>query len=130
MLRGIKLWTGVLSPELADRLVDAFEDPIQYPRVEDEFLQAARSGEIVPPLAFEALLILGSPRAFELEIDFEGTDFEYRLPEPVWSNWGTHLRQDPRFKSWIRTLGYDQYWRRNGWPDRCSPTSLDDFECV
>ena len=40
------------------------------------------------------------------------------------------LRRDPRFKTWVRDLGYDQYWREYGWPDRCRPTGLDDFECV
>lgn len=130
MLRGIELWTGELPAPFADRLVDALHDPVQFQSVESEFLQAVESGALPGPLAFEALLILGSPAAFDLEIDFAGTPFQYRLPEPVWNNWGVQLRQDPRFKSWIRALGYDQYWRRNGWPDRCSPTSLDDFECI
>ncbi len=96
----------------------------------DAFNEAGEQGELPPILAFESLLIMGSPRAFDLGVDLHGTPFEYNLPEPVWNNWGAQLRRDPRFKSWVRDLGYDQYWREYGWPDRCRPTGLDDFECV
>jgi tetratricopeptide (TPR) repeat protein len=130
MLRGIELWSGNLPDYFADRLVDAFQFPAQTSAVEGEFIDAAGTGALDKALAFEALLILGSPRAFNLEVEFAGTPFQYRMPEQVWSNWGVRLRQDPRFKTWVRALGYEQYWRRHGWPDRCSPISLDDFECI
>jgi len=130
LLRDVKMWTGVLPGEYADLVVTAFEDPVRYNWVESALVNAARQGRLEELVAFEALLIMGSPVAFDLEVDISGTAFEYRLPEPVWNNWGVNLRRDPRFKNWIRSLGYDRYWRMNGWPDRCRPTSLDDFECV
>ena len=130
MLRGIELWSGNLPEHFADRLVDALADPAQMPAVETELLQAAQAEALAPLLVFEAMLILGSPAAFDLQPDFSNTEFQYRLPEQVWSNWGWRLRQDPRFKAWVRSLGYEQYWRRYGWPDRCQPVSLDDFQCL
>ncbi|MEE4174965.1 MAG: winged helix-turn-helix domain-containing protein [Xanthomonadales bacterium] len=130
LLRGIQLRMGALPPAYADLLVEAFENPPRRRFVEDAFVDGV-AGERVPPLvAFEALLIMGSPRAFDLEVSLEGSYFEHRLPEAVWHNWGVELRRDPRFKGWVRALGYDQHWRRYGWPDRCRPTGLNDFECV
>jgi TolB-like protein/DNA-binding winged helix-turn-helix (wHTH) protein len=130
LLRGIKLRMGVLPPAYADLLVEAFENPLRRRGVEDTFLRGVQEEEILPLVAFEALLIMGSPRAFDLEVSLEDSYFEHRLPEAVWHNWGYELRRDPRFKGWVRALGYDQHWRKYGWPDRCRPTGLNDFECV
>ena len=76
------------------------------------------------------LLFRAFRSAFDLEVSLEDSYFEHRLPEAVWHNWGYELRRDPRFKGWVRALGYDQHWRKYGWPDRCRPTGLNDFECV
>jgi len=130
LLRGIELRAGRLPPDFADLLVDAFENPPRRKFVESAFLDGSRRGSLTVLVAFEALLIMGSPRAFDLEPELQGTFFEHRLPEAVWHNWGAELRQDPRFKGWVRALGYDQHWRKYGWPDRCRPTGLNDFECI
>ncbi len=130
LLRGIELRAGTLSPEFADLLVDAFENPPRRKFVESAFVEGSRRAALPVLVAFEALLIMGSPRAFDLEPELQGSFFEHRLPEAVWHNWGMELRQDPRFKGWVRTLGYDQHWRKYGWPDRCRPTGLNDFECI
>lgn len=130
MLREIQLRTGVMPPAYAERLVQAFEDPPRRSQLAGEFVAGARAGDLSELLAFEALLIMGSPRAFDLNPDVTGTMFEHRLPEPVWNNWGVELRRDPRFKTWVQSLGYDRYWRKFGWPDRCKPTGVNDFECV
>ncbi len=130
LLSGIRLRAGPLPPEFADLLVGAFEAPPRRAFVEQTFIDAVGEGSLERLVAFEALLILGSPRAFDLEVSLEGSWFEHWLPEAVWHNWGVDLRRDPRFKGWVRALGYDQYWRQYGWPDRCRPTGLDDFECV
>ena len=130
LLRGIQLRMGALPPAYADLLVEAFENPPRRGFVEESFLTGARDEELLPLVAFEALLIMGSPRAFDLEVSLENSYFEHRLPEAVWHNWGYELRRDPRFKGWVRALGYDQHWRKYGWPDRCRPTGLNDFECV
>mgnify|MGYP006278861667 CR=1 FL=1 len=130
LLRGIPLRMGPLPDAYADLLVEAFADPPRRLAVEQAFLDGVREGSLPPLVAFEALLVMGSPRAFDLEADLSGSWFEHRLPEAVWHNWGVELRRDPRFKRWVRSLGYDQHWRKYGWPDRCRPTGLNDFECV
>lgn len=130
LLRGIELRMGSLPPGFADLLVDALEDPTRRAFTETAFLEGARNDELPALVAFEALLVMGSPRAFDLEPELAGTYFEHRLPEAVWHNWGVELRQDPRFKGWVRALGYDQHWRKYGWPDRCRPTGINDFECI
>lgn len=130
LLRGIPLRMGALPPGYADLLVEAFENPSRRPGVEAAFLRGVQDEKLLPLVAFEALLIMGSPRAFDLEVSLENSYFEHRLPEAVWHNWGYELRRDPRFKGWVRALGYDQHWRKYGWPDRCRPTGLNDFECV
>jgi TolB-like protein/DNA-binding winged helix-turn-helix (wHTH) protein len=130
LLSGIELRMGSLPPYYAGLLVDAFENPLRRAFVEDAFLDGAQRGELPVLVAFEAMLVMGSPRAFDLEPELAGSYFEHRLPEAVWHNWGVELRQDPRFKGWVRALGYDQHWRKYGWPDRCRPTGLNDFECI
>ncbi len=130
LLRGLHLRMGVLPVAYADLLVEAFANPPRREYVEQAFVEGVHRQELLDLVAFEALLIMGSPRAFDLEAELTGSWFEHRLPEAVWHNWGVELRRDARFKGWIRALGYDQYWRKYGWPDRCRPTGLDDFECV
>ncbi len=130
LLRGIQLRMGALPPAYADLLVEAFENPPRRRTIERAFVTGAQQKELLPLVAFEALLIMGSPRAFDLEVSLENSYFEHRLPEAVWHNWGHELRRDSRFKGWVRALGYDQHWRKYGWPDRCRPTGLNDFECV
>lgn len=39
------------------------------------------------------------------------------------------VRQTARFKAYIRDSGILAYWKANGWPDLCHPTTGDNFEC-
>jgi hypothetical protein len=48
----------------------------------------------------------------------------------IWNNWAVAARRDQRFKDWVGKLGYPEFWRKYGWPDRCRPTGFDDFECI
>jgi adenylate cyclase len=36
---------------------------------------------------------------------------------------------DPRAKKLLREAGFEAYWRKSGWPDRCRPLGDADFEC-
>ncbi len=47
----------------------------------------------------------------------------------LWAPSMTAVRQTARFKSYVRAAGLVDYWRQNGWPDVCHPTTSDDFEC-
>ena len=39
------------------------------------------------------------------------------------------VRKLPEFKNLVRREGLVDYWRVEGWPDVCRPTTADDFEC-
>ena len=47
----------------------------------------------------------------------------------VWLPLMSEVRRTPEFKSLVRDIGMESYWREYGWPDDCHPTSGDDFEC-
>ena len=50
----------------------------------------------------------------------------------VWPFWGEHyasLRKTDQFKSYLRSLGFVEYWRQHGWPDLCHSAGADDFAC-
>lgn len=91
---------------------------------------ATETGELNKLVGFESLLILGSPAAFDLGVDPVADFRNLQLHAQIWNNWAVEFRQDPRFKEWVTALGYVDFWRKNGWPDRCRPTGLTDFECI
>jgi TolB-like protein len=47
----------------------------------------------------------------------------------LWSPVMYDMRQLPGFKQLVRDMGLVDYWRQAGWPDRCHPTTGDDFKC-
>ena len=129
LLRDVKLRSGVLPAAYADMLIGGLEDPNGPDECAMMLVNATRQGELDELVGFEALLILGSPRAFDLGIDPFNLD-KMQILSQVWNNWSVELRQDPRFKEWVKKLGYVDFWRKYGWPDRCRPTGPDDFECI
>jgi len=129
-LRDARLRSGVLPAVYADLLVDALEDPSQKKTVARKFISAAAAGELTDLVSFESLLMLGSPSAFDLGIDPLNDITRIQIHAQVWNNWSVAIRQDPRFKDWVKKLGYTNFWRKHGWPDRCRPTGPDDFECI
>ncbi len=129
LLRDVQLRSGVLPAVYADMVIDALENPSLSGEYAQKLVTAARQGELDKLVSFEALLLLGSPRAFDLDIDPFNDINKMHILSQVWNNWSVALRQDPRFKDWVEKLGYVDFWRKHGWPDRCRPTSLSDFEC-
>ena len=129
LLQDVRLRSGVLPKEYADMLVDALEDPNGPDECARMLVSASRQGKLDELIAFEALLILGSPRAFDLGID-PFSIARTQILAQVWNSWGVELRRDSRFKVWVENLGYVGFWRKYGWPDRCRPTGPDDFECI
>lgn len=130
LLRDARMRSGILPAELADALVDALEDPSLAVDLVGKIFAATEQGEMDRLLAFEALLLLGSPAAFDLAIDPIHDVSRKQILAQVWNNWGIALRQDPRFKAWVEELGYEDVWRKRAWPDRCKPTGSDSFECI
>jgi hypothetical protein len=47
----------------------------------------------------------------------------------LWDPSVAALRKTERFKTYVRKVGFYEYWRAKGWPDLCHPTSGADFEC-
>ncbi|MDX2417097.1 MAG: winged helix-turn-helix domain-containing protein [Xanthomonadales bacterium] len=130
LLPGVKMRSGRMPAVYAGLLIDALEDPARKEEVVRKIISATQTGKLDKLIGFESLLILGSPGAFDLGIDpVEGVK-NLQLHAQVWNNWAVEFRQDPRFKDWVRALGYVEFWRKYGWPDRCRPTGLNDFECI
>ena len=129
-LRDTRMRSGLLPAAYADLLVDALEDPAKVEETAHTFVTAVEKGDLTNLTGFEALLVLGSPRVFDLGIDPLGDITRLQIHAQVWNNWAVAVRQDPRFKEWVKTLGYVSFWRKYGWPDRCRSTGLGNFECI
>jgi len=130
LLRDTRMRSGVLPAIYADWLIDALENPALSEVVAQKFISAVKQGDLAPCVSFESLLILGSPHAFDLNIDPLIGLTRIQIQAQIWNNWGVAIRQDPRFKDWVEKLGFAGFWRKNGWPDRCRPTGPNDFECI
>jgi len=54
-----------------------------------------------------------------------------RSPDPwiFWLPMMSDVRIQPEFKSLVRGIGLDSYWREYGWPDYCHAISADHIEC-
>ena len=48
---------------------------------------------------------------------------------PLWAPRYASVRKTERFKNYVRSLGFVDYWRQHGWPDLCHPVGINDFEC-
>lgn len=130
LLHDVRMRSGVLPAGYADLLIDALEDPTLVEETAQKFVSAAETGELAACISFESLLLLGSPRAFDLDIDPRSDITRIQVLAQVWNNWAVSVRRDPRFKEWVEKLGYADFWRKHGWPDRCRSTGPDDFECI
>ncbi len=130
LLRDSRMRSGVLPAVYADLLVDALEDPGLKEEAARKLMSAAEIGELTKLVSFESLLILGSPHAFDLGIDPLSDITRTQIHAQLWNNWAVAVRQDPGFKAWVDKLGYADFWRKHGWPDRCRPTGPKDFECI
>jgi tetratricopeptide (TPR) repeat protein len=129
-LRDVRMRSGQLPAVFADLLIDGLEDPAILEDAAQQVLLAVETGELTELVGFEALLILGSPHVFDLGIDPLSDILRLQIHTQIWNNWAIAVRQDPRFKDWVKALGNAEFWREHGWPDRCKPTGPDDFECI
>jgi TolB-like protein/DNA-binding SARP family transcriptional activator len=48
----------------------------------------------------------------------------------LWSPDFAPVRKTERFKTFVRKMGFLEYWRARGWPDLCHPIGADDFACA
>jgi TolB-like protein/DNA-binding winged helix-turn-helix (wHTH) protein len=129
-LQGVRMRSGIMPPVYADLVIDALEFPSRKEEIGQIIVNATLAGELEKLVGFESLLMIGSPRAFDLGIDPVVDIKNLQLHAQIWNNWAVEPRRDPRFKDWVRKLGYVDFWQKHGWPDRCRPTGLNDFECI
>ena len=57
---------------------------------------------------------------------------QYRNHSPKFWMWTPSLkpfRRSEAFREFVRETGMVDYWRANGWPEKCRPVGEDDFEC-
>lgn len=130
LLREVRMRSGTLPAAFSDLVVDALQDPSKKETVASQIIVATETGSLDRLVGFESLLILGSARAFDLGIDPMIDIKNLQIHAQIWINWAVEFRQDPRFKVWVEKLGYVDFWRNHGWPDRCHLTGLNDFECI
>jgi len=130
LLGGTRMRSGVLPEVYADMLINALEDTALVEEVAQKFVSAVADGELTKGVGFESLLILGSPRAFDLRMEPHMDSTRIQTNAQIWNNWAVAARRDQRFKDWVGKLGYPEFWRKHGWPDRCRPTGFDNFECI
>lgn len=130
LLQDVRMRSGIMPAIYADLVIDALEDPSRKAEIAQTIVTATLTGELDTLVGFESLLMIGSSRAFDLGIDPVVDIKNLQLHAQIWNNWAVEFRQDPRFKDWVRKLGYVDFWQKNGWPDRCRPTSLNNFECI
>jgi tetratricopeptide (TPR) repeat protein len=130
LLRDARMRTGLLPANYADIVIDAIEDKSKKQETAGVIMSAVESGELNKLAGFETLLLLGSSRAWELGVDPVKDISNVQIHAQVWNNWAVDVRRDPRFKDWVTKLGYLDFWRKYGWPDRCRPTGPDEFECI
>lgn len=129
LMRDVQMRSGLLPAAYADILIDGLQNHEQFGASEAALMQAINAGELNKTVGFEALLVLGSAQAFELDIDPFNVQRIFILAQ-VWNSWSVGLRQDPRFKKWLETMGFVEFWQQYGWPDRCQSTGLHSFECI
>jgi TolB-like protein len=60
----------------------------------------------------------------ERAINLQATGFN-----TIWFPVMHGVRQQPRFKEFVREIGLVDYWKEYGWPDLCRPVGDDDFVC-
>lgn len=130
LLRDVRMRSGILPAVYADLIIDALQSLTSVTDASQRIVAAVEKGELEKLVGFEALLILGSPAAFDLDIDPIREIPKPQIRAQVWNNWSVAMRQDPRFKDWVRKMGYVEFWEKHGWPDRCGPTTPGDFECI
>jgi len=82
-----------LPEDYANLLVDALENPALSDEVAQKFVAAAGNGDLSNSVSFESLLILGSPKAFDLRMDPHKDITRIQINSQIWNNWGTAARR-------------------------------------
>ncbi len=89
--------------------------------------------ESLPRLGNLAFVYLhaGAP---ERVLEFYEAALQAGYFQPISTTWLWHesyapVRKTARFKTYVRNIGLEEFWRARGWPAHCRPTSAQDFAC-
>ena len=80
------------------------------------------------------LILLGEPERSFAEFERSSTGLSDAYLNLLWqpSVWSRKARQSAAFQGFAKRIGMVDYWKRNRWPDQCSPTPGNDpdaFTC-
>ena len=80
------------------------------------------------------LLMLGEPERSFAEYERSATGLSDAYLNFLWQPdvWSRKARQSPAFQGFAQRIGLVDYWKKNRWPDLCSPTpenGPDAFTC-
>ena len=117
------------NPEVTLILAPAFEAFGDESRLPQAIVAIERATEPVSNFrdyAFYRDLLLAdrfydaAPRAI--------AEYDHYIFRDIWPPRLASIRQDPRFVKLVTDAGLLDYWRTNGWPDKCEPAG-DSFVC-
>jgi hypothetical protein len=80
------------------------------------------------------LLMLGEPEQSLAHFEQSGSGLSDGYLNWLWAptNYARKVRQSPAFQGFAKRLGLVDYWKKNRWPDVCSPApekGPDAFTC-
>ena len=95
---------------------------------------AAGSAQSLPQLGLDLDFVYVRVGAPELVMQAYEGDLASGAPNMgdfvvLWHPFYAPVRKTERFKAYVRSAGFVDYWRAKGWPALCHPTSADDFAC-
>ncbi len=111
---------------IVDPVFEYFGDDAKLPTALAAIEQAMKVDSNFVPYFFYADMLLvdrfydSSQRAID--------EYDQFIFRDIWAPRLKSIRQDPRFVKLVTDAGLLDYWRTNGWPDKCEPAG-DTFTC-
>jgi hypothetical protein len=128
------VWLGYLEALCQWKLLDFYdyESLIELlPKLpEQPYLEINALPAFDQSLSF-VYLYIGAP---DRVLDYQERQARYPLlgASQVRYLWGpefSSVRKTERFKTFVRKMGFVEYWRARGWPDLCRAVGADNFVC-
>jgi hypothetical protein len=110
-------------PDIPHWLIDNAEtvfDPSQRKKAVAMARQAEERGHLIrPALRFGLWIILGAnDNAFRAYEELSDHSRQFLQLEFIWADEGQRFREDSRFQNFSDEIGWTEYWKRYGGPDK------------
>ncbi|WP_419906759.1 hypothetical protein [Hoeflea sp.] len=117
---------GTCSDTLRNRAISMLDASKEQPP--EAFFQEYKNDNI---LGYQLLYSIGGEELLLQGFEYIGLEAQRRLQffTVPWRLIDV-IGQSEAFKATARDMGLVSYWRENGWPDYCRPTTGDDFVCT